>query len=727
MQVLIMSVLTAAGVTNLALIVLVMAGASRHSVYVRAFLVAMVCVLLWTLGTGLLLLADPYVGATVGALLFAVAPMFLTFFLVLFIAYLSDDSDEQFLLPQRSSYIVGLLFATILGAVTIILSPKSVITDVVATPTGINDVVINTSGYTTYVLYLTVGFAAVFREFFLAHRQIGAQVARKQMFAIAFGVALAIVLSAMTNMLLPILGNTGFLWLGPGWTLAYVGVVVFAIIHNQLFDLRMAVVRTIAYILLLATMATAYFVLAYALSALFSRGSLMPDIRATASNVSIALLLAVLFQPLKQWFDYVTREIFYQDSYDSERLLAEMSRLFASTLQLRLLVEESARRIAKALKASYGLVYVERSKAAPVVAFTDGRRTFQTSELKAIAARLSKDKRTGVVVVNQALEHKCKVLAKRHVALIVPLQYDNQLVGYILLGERRVRRYTQRDLAVLHTIGDELVVATKNALLLHEVRDLNTNLQRRIDIATKELTMSNKKLLKLDEAKDEFISMASHQLRTPLTSVKGYISMVLDGDVGPINDQQRKLLRESYTSSERMVHLIGDFLNVSRIQTGRFVIDTKRIDIRRLIREEVESMQHLVDSHDMQLVFQPPCCEMYVQADEGKLRQVVMNFIDNAIYYSRSKSTIVVKLCKDHGEVVFEVHDQGIGVPKAAQARLFSKFYRADNARRQRPDGTGVGLYLAKKIIKEHQGSLIFSSTEGRGSVFGFRLPLDQK
>lgn len=113
-----------------------------------------------------------------------------------------------------------------------------------------------------------------------------------------------------------------------------------------------------------------------------------------------------------------------------------------------------------------------------------------------------------------------------------------------------------------------------------------------------------------------------------------------------------------------------------------------------------------------------------MELDEGKIRQVVMNYADNAIYYSHENSTITVSLSVENDEVLFTVKDTGIGVPKAEQEKLFAKFYRAANARVQRPDGTGVGIYLAKKVIDAHGGKIVFESTEGKGSTFGFRLPL---
>jgi len=218
--------------------------------------------------------------------------------------------------------------------------------------------------------------------------------------------------------------------------------------------------------------------------------------------------------------------------------------------------------------------------------------------------------------------------------------------------------------------------------------------------------------------------MASHQLRTPLTSVKGYISMVIEGDVGEITKPQKKLLNEAFMSSERMVHLINDFLNVSRIQTGKFIIDKSPVDLSKLVSEEIDSLRPNATARGLKFTYKPPKKFPIMELDEGKMRQVVMNFADNAIYYSSQNATIAVSLSIDNNEVLFTVKDTGIGVPMDEREHLFSKFYRASNARVRRPDGTGVGIYLAKKVIDAHGGKIVFESVEGKGSTFGFRLPL---
>jgi signal transduction histidine kinase len=306
----------------------------------------------------------------------------------------------------------------------------------------------------------------------------------------------------------------------------------------------------------------------------------------------------------------------------------------------------------------------------------------------------------------------------------LPLVKEDKIIGYLCLGDHLTSGYTNRDIRALYTISDELVIAIQNALAVHEIRELNATLQQKVNNATKELRSSNLVLRQLDKVKDEFISMASHQLRTPLTSVKGYISMVIEGDAGKITNPQKKLLEEAFMSSERMVHLINDFLNVSRIQTGKFIIEKSPVDLSKLVSEELDSLRPNATARGLKFNYKPPKKFPIMELDEGKMRQVIMNYADNAIYYTSENSIIYINLSIDNNEALFTVKDTGIGVPVKEREHLFSKFYRASNARVRRPDGTGVGIYLAKKVINALGGKVVFESVEGKGSTFGFRLPI---
>ena len=234
---------------------------------------------------------------------------------------------------------------------------------------------------------------------------------------------------------------------------------------------------------------------------------------------------------------------------------------------------------------------------------------------------------------------------------------------------------------------------------------------------------SNEKLKALDEAKDDFVSMASHQLRTPLTAIKGYTSMVLEGDAGKINATQRNLLEQSFASSQRMVFLIADLLNVSRLKTGKFVIETAPTNLAEVVGQEISQLTETAASRKLKLTYKMPKKFPSLMIDETKTRQVIMNFIDNAIYYTPAGGKISVELTETPASVEFRVIDNGIGVPRSEKPHLFTKFYRAANARTARPDGTGLGLFMAKKVIIAQGGAIIFESEEGKGSTFGFIFP----
>jgi signal transduction histidine kinase len=237
----------------------------------------------------------------------------------------------------------------------------------------------------------------------------------------------------------------------------------------------------------------------------------------------------------------------------------------------------------------------------------------------------------------------------------------------------------------------------------------------------------NALLERADKTKDEFVSIASHQLRTPLTSIQGYSSMVADGDFGKINKKQAHALNEVVASSRRMAVLIDDLLNVSRLQSGKFIITRNLTNLAELVRDEIDQSQIMATAHNVKLIYDDTEWDKlpYANIDRAKIGEVVANMIDNAIFYSRAESKVVISLSAKGGFIEFGVTDHGIGVPKKDQADLFTKFFRASNVRTVRPDGTGIGLFLAKKVVVEHGGTIVFHSVEGEGSTFGFQLPLD--
>lgn len=398
--------------------------------------------------------------------------------------------------------------------------------------------------------------------------------------------------------------------------------------------------------------------------------------------------------------------------------------ILTSTVAIRELLEQVASEVQTASHASQVFFFVYKPDDRFVTSGTVGFLRPTVSDCHMLEAYFYRTGRSAAKIHNLHDEAEIRRLLKSYrVEFVMPLIRAEQIIGFIFLGSKKSGTYTPYDIGMVFDIKNDLAIAIQNAISLEAVKDLNANLQQRIDSATEELRSSNEQLRGLDTAKDEFVSMASHQLRTPLTSVKGLISMVLEGDAGKITKMQRQLLREAFTSSERMVHLISDFLNVSRVQTGKFMIERRTVDLAKVVKQEVRALETTAESRDLTFKLDTPAKPVEVEIDEGKIRQVIMNFIDNALYYSRPNTVITISLRVFPHEVKFEVIDHGIGVPVRQQVGLFTKFFRADNARTQRPDGTGVGLYLAKMVVDGHGGKILFASKEGKGSTFGFSLP----
>lgn len=549
---------------------------------------------------------------------------------------------------------------------------------------------------------------------------------------IGFGLTVSLPLIVVLSFILPVLtGNFVYTQFGITPIILLVAAIFYSAIKHRLFDIRAAAVRSLTYALVLLTLSATYYLLAYLLSQLVLGGKVTDAVSISPVNIFLALLLAFLFQPIKRFFDRITDKIFYRESYNTQEFFAEFGELLASTTDLRGLLERASNEIATTLKAeqSFFFLYYSNAIRHHMSSGTRGHSRLPFFDAKILDAYVMGHQEQKIIFADflPSDSDVRRMLISHRISLVMPLLHKNHTIGYLCLGDQLGSGYTKRDIGVLKTISNELVIAIQNALSVHEVREINATLEQRIKAATVELRESNAQLHRLDEAKNEFVSMASHQLRTPLTSVKGYISMILDGDVGKITDTQRNALEEAFNSSERMVRLIGDFLSVSRLQTGKFVIEKKPIDLVKVVGQEVDGVRIIASTHGQKLAFAHPKKPIDINIDEAKIRQVIMNFIDNAIYYSRPDSTIHIAVGVVQDEVVFTVEDTGIGVPEAEQKKLFSKFYRASNARQQRPDGTGVGLFLAKKIITAHDGKVVFSSIEGRGSTFGFRIPLKQK
>ena len=230
----------------------------------------------------------------------------------------------------------------------------------------------------------------------------------------------------------------------------------------------------------------------------------------------------------------------------------------------------------------------------------------------------------------------------------------------------------------------------------------------------------------VEKLKTEFVTISAHQLRTPLSAIKWTIRMLLDGDVGKLTDEQTEFLKKAYQSNERMVNLVNDLLNVTRIEEGRYLYNPEELDMIELIEKTIIPLKEIAERKNLKFEFlKPKEKEIKVRVDKEKISLAISNLVDNAINYTKEgKISIQFEYDSKDKQVKFSVKDTGIGISEEQQKRLFSKFFRGINAIKAETEGTGLGLFIAKNIIEAHGGRIWFESEEGKGTTFYFTLPL---
>ncbi len=238
------------------------------------------------------------------------------------------------------------------------------------------------------------------------------------------------------------------------------------------------------------------------------------------------------------------------------------------------------------------------------------------------------------------------------------------------------------------------------------------------------LEEANSRLRDLDRQKSEFVSFASHQLRSPLTAMKGYASLIIEGDYGPITADMKEAVSRIYESSNTLATVVDDYLNISRIELGSMKYNFKDIDARELVENIIAEQKPNIQKAGLKIDFNVFHNDSYkISADPDKFKQVITNIIDNSVKYT-PKGSITVAVERKDDKILFSVKDTGIGISKATIAVLFDKFTRANNANEVNIRGTGLGLYIAKQIVIAHNGRVwVESEGEGKGSQFYVEVP----
>jgi len=234
----------------------------------------------------------------------------------------------------------------------------------------------------------------------------------------------------------------------------------------------------------------------------------------------------------------------------------------------------------------------------------------------------------------------------------------------------------------------------------------------------------------VEKIKTEFVSLAAHQLRTPLSAIKWTLKMLLDGDLGGITSEQAEFIEKTYQSNERMIALINDLLDITRIEEGRYLYQPTLADFEKVASSTADFCKELAARKKINIIFNKPEIRLpRISMDVEKVGLVVQNLLENAIKYTPAGGKVEISMGydKDKKEIIFSVKDSGVGIPADQQPRVFTKFFRAANVMRMDTEGSGLGLFISKNIIEAHGGKIWFESKGGQGATFYVALPTERK
>lgn len=299
-------------------------------------------------------------------------------------------------------------------------------------------------------------------------------------------------------------------------------------------------------------------------------------------------------------------------------------------------------------------------------------------------------------------------------SMLFPIVVQDKAIGVMIFSMIKSESEVDEDeKELIRGFTDIVGLAVQNAKLFSQ-----------LEKTTRELKTANQKLEILDKQKDEFVNVAAHELRAPMTAIKGYLSMIMEGDAGDVPDEMSNYLSEVVNGNERLIRLVNNMLNVSRIEEGRMVFSMGDVNLNDVVRSVVKEYQGQAQEKNIQLSLATSEEARYtVTVDQDRIYEVVSNLISNAVKYTDAGSVSVKVTLQQNQYVRVEVIDTGPGMTQDELGKLFHKFYRAEsNVGKQ--IGTGLGLYISKLLVEKFGGKIGVVSEKGKGSNFWFELPL---
>jgi len=522
------------------------------------------------------------------------------------------------------------------------------------------------------------------------------------------------------NVVAPWFGYYEFIWIGPIFLTSMLVTISYAILKYRLMDIHLLIKRSAVYFVSLLTACISVLFVVEVISSFW-------NVKSYAIVINLAVVIGViLFSFLRSQLKKVGDKLLFRAKTSAQQTLKNVSAKLLTIIEFERLINLVVKGIQKAIGVSKIAIFLYKPDSGEYkIENIKGFEQKKTESLiKAMADHFEED--NTVLLYEEIKQSQLKKkMDSSQAKLCLPLISSNSVKGGIILGEKNSGDgYSKEDLELLETLANQTSLALDNARLYNQVQDLNQNLEQKVKEQTKDI----KSLLNM---KSELLDTISHQLRTPTSIFKGMLSMIEEKDSYELSQEKKKeFIQQALASADRLAMIIDSIMQANELQGKLPVLDVEPTKAEEFIKEIISSFKHSAKQREIDLKFIKPKQELpFIFVHKRYLKSALEKLIDNAIWYTREggKVSISVKHNKPEKTVSIKVKDTGIGLTKKDKDKLFKRFSRGRGASMMNVNSSGLGLYIAKRIVKAHKGK-IKAESEGKdkGSTFTITLPVMQ-
>ena len=583
-----------------------------------------------------------------------------------------------------------------------------------------------------------------------------------QMKYLLFGLVLFSLAAVTVNVILPTIGIFQFNSLGPLFSIFLVVAVTYSIVKHRLMDIRIVLKKIVLHILVSFTLLI--FILGAIFSVAYFYAKRIPDFSLVYTG-SIAMVIALLFlRPLTGFFERIANRYFFTSLYNYQATLEDLAKKLTAVIDLPKVIDLIVDTIMKTMgldRAGVLLLSHERRANRYVIAKVIGfneqngislvRDNFLVQWLSTNRKMVAYEELDVLIEESRGNGARSDLMRlktnmrKIEASLCIPLFSKDELISIVVLGNKVTRdAYNVEDFRLLQSIANQAAVAIENARLYEQVQKFSKTLQSKVNEQTRDIKAKNVQLERLLKTQSEFLDIASHQLRTPVSVIRGIVSMIQEGDLAKLPEKkQRQFIDNAAQKGAKLDQIINDILAASELDSQKFTVDAKtpKMQLEDVVDQAVRGFALEAEQRDIELKWIAPKKPLpQIIGNASMLEQAVSNFVSNALKYTPStkmakearakreaKGRVRVTVQQENGDIVMRVSDNGIGIPKDELQKLFKKFSRASNATAMYTDGSGLGLFIVKEIVEGHHGRVWVESEENTGSTFSISIPIAQQ